>query len=130
MKQKQFVKGDKVIYIPENKVYDFGYMSAVKGKAIIYQEGESNMQDSFAVDLYNIKHRFGKAVKIKSAKANLLFHIEMEDQPSSSYERYYVQASGKKDAMKKLSKEKGRGILDRKMTVKRIPKNEIISDIY
>lgn len=41
--------GSKVIFIPENKVYDFGYWSQT-GKAIIYNEGERNMQDSFAVN--------------------------------------------------------------------------------
>lgn len=29
--------------------YDFGYYSAVDGMVILYEEGERNMQDSFAV---------------------------------------------------------------------------------
>ncbi len=45
-----FVPGEKVVFIPENKVYDFGYVGQT-GKAIIYEEGERNMQDSSAVDL-------------------------------------------------------------------------------
>lgn len=44
-----FRSGDKVVYRPEGKVYDFGYYGQT-GKAIIYNEGERNMQDSFAVD--------------------------------------------------------------------------------
>lgn len=44
---KPFQQGDKVIY--EGKTYDFGYMGT--GKAIIYEEGCRNMQDSIAVDL-------------------------------------------------------------------------------
>lgn len=45
-----FFYGEKVIYIPEGKVYDFGYIGRT-GKAIIYEEGECNMQDSYAVDI-------------------------------------------------------------------------------
>ncbi len=45
-----FESGDKVVFIPEKKVYDFGYMG-MTGKAIIYKEGERNMQDSYAVEL-------------------------------------------------------------------------------
>jgi hypothetical protein len=49
-----YIRGQKVIYIPENKVYDFGYVGGT-GKAIIYEEGEQNMQDSFAVDIEKLK---------------------------------------------------------------------------
>jgi len=45
-----FQRGEKVIYLPENKVYDFGYIGST-GKAIIYEEGEHNLQDAFAVDV-------------------------------------------------------------------------------
>lgn len=44
-----FEEGEKVVLTPENKTYDFGYMGEA-GKAIIYEEGERNMQDSIAVD--------------------------------------------------------------------------------
>ncbi len=54
--EKPFEQGEKVIFIPENKVYDFGYIGAT-GKAIIYEEGESNMQDSYAVDLKKLKRK-------------------------------------------------------------------------
>ena len=54
VKKYTFKRGDKVIFIPENKVYDFGYMGQT-GMAIIYEEGESNMQDSCAVDLDKLK---------------------------------------------------------------------------
>jgi hypothetical protein len=49
-----YKRGQKVIYIPENKVYDFGYVGGT-GKAIIYEEGEQNMQDSYAVELEELK---------------------------------------------------------------------------
>ena len=55
---KKFQSGQKVVYIPENKVYDFGYMGQT-GKAIIYNEGERNMQDSFAVDFDDLKPKEG-----------------------------------------------------------------------
>jgi hypothetical protein len=45
-----FESGDKVLFIPEKKVYDFGYIG-VTGKAIIYEEGERSMQDSYVVEL-------------------------------------------------------------------------------
>ena len=50
----EFTPGQKVVFVPENKIYDFGYIG-VTGKAIIYEEGECNMQDSVAVDLKNLK---------------------------------------------------------------------------
>lgn len=46
-----FTPGEVVIYIPENKEYDFAYYSASKGKAIIYETGCCNMQDSYCVDI-------------------------------------------------------------------------------
>lgn len=55
-----FKQGEKVIFLPENKVYDFGYIGAT-GMAIIYEEGESNIQDSFVVSLNNLK-----SAKLKS----------------------------------------------------------------
>ena len=52
--QKRFVRGEKVVYLPEGRTYDFGYMGQT-GKAIIYEEGECNMQDSYAVDLSQLE---------------------------------------------------------------------------
>jgi hypothetical protein len=49
-----FVSGEKVIFTPRNEIYDFGYIGQT-GKAIIYIEGERNMQDSYAVDLGLLK---------------------------------------------------------------------------
>lgn len=43
-----YERGDKVQY--EGKFYDFGYYGQT-GLAIIYEEGECNMQDSIAVGL-------------------------------------------------------------------------------
>ncbi len=45
--EKRFVAGEKVIL--DGKTYDFGYWGQ-EGHAIIYEEGECNMQDSLAVD--------------------------------------------------------------------------------
>ncbi len=47
--EDKFERGDKVLFIPERKVYDFGYFGQT-GKAIIYNEGECNGQDAFAVN--------------------------------------------------------------------------------
>ncbi len=44
----------KVLYKPDGKVYDFGYVGGT-GKAIIYNQGERNGQDSYAVDLENLE---------------------------------------------------------------------------
>jgi hypothetical protein len=52
--EQKFERGDKVVYIPDGNVYDFGYMGPM-GDAIIYKEGERNMQDSCAVDLKNLR---------------------------------------------------------------------------
>ncbi len=45
-----FNEGEKVVLTSEGRTYDFGYMGQT-GKAVIYEEGERNMQDSIAVDL-------------------------------------------------------------------------------
>ena len=47
-----FRQGQKVGY--EGKVYDFGYISDM-GYAILYEEGECNMQDSIAVEPWEVK---------------------------------------------------------------------------
>jgi len=44
----------KVKIIGDNKIYDFGYDSAVEGLAVLYEEGEENAQDSFAVKIENV----------------------------------------------------------------------------
>jgi hypothetical protein len=43
----KFKRGDKVIF--EDATYDFGYISNT-GRAVIYEEGEQNLQDAMAVD--------------------------------------------------------------------------------
>ena len=48
----KFKEGDKVIF--EGDTYDFGYISQT-GRAVIYEEGERNMQDSIAVELKDCK---------------------------------------------------------------------------
>jgi len=48
-RQINFVPGEKVVYLPDGRTYDFGYMGQT-GKAVIYEVGECNMQDSSAVD--------------------------------------------------------------------------------
>lgn len=53
-KEEIFVPGEKVVYLPDGRVYDFGYYGQ-KGKAVIYEEGECNMQDSYAVDLSKLE---------------------------------------------------------------------------
>tara|TARA_Y100000310_G_C20518090_1_gene732230 strand:- start:634 stop:834 length:201 start_codon:yes stop_codon:yes gene_type:complete len=52
--RKAFLSGEKVVFLSEGKTYDFGYMGGT-GKAIIYEEGERNIQDSYAVDLDSLK---------------------------------------------------------------------------
>ena len=42
-----FKRGDKVVL--NGRTYDFGYMGQT-GLAIIYEEGECNMQDSVGID--------------------------------------------------------------------------------
>ena len=46
-KAKNMKEGTKVIFIPEGKIYEFGYIGKT-GRIIIYNEGERNMQDSYA----------------------------------------------------------------------------------
>lgn len=48
-RQTDFAAGDKVVYLPDKRIYDFGYISQT-GHAVIYEEGECNMQDATAVD--------------------------------------------------------------------------------
>lgn len=50
----RFQQGQKVVYIRDGKTYDFGYMGQT-GKAIIYEEGEQDMQSSMAVDLNDLR---------------------------------------------------------------------------
>ncbi len=45
-----FAYGDKVVYIKDGRTYDFGYIGQT-GKAVIYEEGERNMQDAVAVEV-------------------------------------------------------------------------------
>lgn len=53
-----FIPGQKVDWLNrktgKKEVYDFGYYSQVENKAVIYEEGEMNMQDSYAVDLADL----------------------------------------------------------------------------
>lgn len=46
---KQLPPDSKVVFIPEGKTYDFGYISDL-GYVIIYEPGERNGQDSYAVE--------------------------------------------------------------------------------
>lgn len=55
MAKKKFNEGDKVIYT--GKVYDFAYYSQTKGKCVLYAEEESNMQDSFCVNINKVTLR-------------------------------------------------------------------------
>jgi hypothetical protein len=48
-KRTDFAPGDKVLYLGDRRIYDFGYISQT-GHAVIYEEGECNMQDASAVD--------------------------------------------------------------------------------
>lgn len=56
----EYKREEKVIYIPEGKVYDFAYYSASEGRCIIYEEGCCNMQDGCAVSLDNIRRLSGE----------------------------------------------------------------------
>jgi hypothetical protein len=62
-------------------------------------------------------------------KSNLLFHAEVNLGANSSYELYYIQAESKKEALEKLRKSYPNAIT-RKLDIRRVPKNEIISEIY
>ena len=44
-----FVPGDKCLYTRTNEIFDYGYLGKT-GKAIVYEEGECNMQDAHVVD--------------------------------------------------------------------------------
>jgi len=44
-----FARGDKVLYLFDRRIYDFGYIGQT-GLAVIYEQGECNMQDACAVD--------------------------------------------------------------------------------
>lgn len=52
-RDKNFVYGEKVVFLPDGRTYDFGYLGQT-GKAIIYEEGECNMQDASAVSLEDL----------------------------------------------------------------------------
>lgn len=47
---RDFAHGDKVLYLLDRRIYDFGYIGQT-GLAVIYKEGECNMQDAFGVEL-------------------------------------------------------------------------------
>ena len=47
-----YYQGEKVVFKKSGKLYDFGYYT--KTGAVIYYEGERNMQDSIAVNLIDI----------------------------------------------------------------------------
>ena len=49
-----FSEGEKVVFTGDGRTYDFGYIGQT-GKAIIYEEGERNMQDSITVDVGLLK---------------------------------------------------------------------------
>lgn len=46
----EFFPGEKVKVVGDKRTYDFGYIGGT-GMAVLYEEGEMNMQDSFAVDV-------------------------------------------------------------------------------
>jgi len=46
--------GDKVRFIPDGTIYDFGYLGQT-GCVICYIEGERNGQDSFAIKPENLE---------------------------------------------------------------------------
>ena len=48
-RRTDLAQGDKVVYLSDRRIYDFGYISQT-GHAVIYEEGECNMQDAIAVD--------------------------------------------------------------------------------
>jgi hypothetical protein len=53
--EQEFTSGDKVVFIPEGKTYDFGYYCRSPGRAVIYEEGARNMQDSYSVPLGSLE---------------------------------------------------------------------------
>lgn len=70
-KARTFTAGDKVIFTPDGKVYDFGYIGGT-GKAIIYEEGECNGQDAYAVDFDKIERYSIMVELIDTATRRLL----------------------------------------------------------
>ena len=68
--EKDYSEGEKVIYL--DRVYDFGYYSATKGKVVIYEEGEKNMQDAIAVNIKEIERAHCKEPTLKEEIINLL----------------------------------------------------------
>ena len=56
IKTKRFEHGEPVRIISDKtqKLYDFGYYSATEGFCVLYEHGECNMQDSFAIKLDKI----------------------------------------------------------------------------
>lgn len=101
-KLEKFVSGDKVIFMPENKIYDFGYIGRT-GKAVIYEEGERNMQDSYAVNIKDLRR-----VK-KMKKEEIEFLLE-----SNKIEREYSEGAleDAKDAWNFAKKHKHCADLD------------------
>lgn len=59
--------GDKVLFIPEKKIYDFGYISRTH-KVIIYEVGEINGQDASAVSAEDLIHIEDSLIMISSPK--------------------------------------------------------------
>jgi len=53
--ENRFTYGEKVMLVPEGEKYDFGYYSQTKGKVVIYEEGERNMQDSIVVSVRDLR---------------------------------------------------------------------------
>lgn len=50
-----YEEGQKVRFIPDGTIYDFGYYSTTPDKCVVYNEGECNLQDAFAVLLSDIE---------------------------------------------------------------------------
>ncbi len=46
---------NNVTKAPMEFLYEFGYYSASEGKAVVYNHGECNMQDSHAFDVANLR---------------------------------------------------------------------------
>lgn len=91
-----FNRGDKVIFIPENKVYDFAYMGRT-GKAIIYEEGESNMQDSCAVDLDKLRPANESEYKFTHDRLPYLFEHIRKGKAYYTEHKYIVTNEGGSD---------------------------------
>lgn len=52
MTEWQYTEGQKVTF--RGDVYDFGYYSLEPGQCVIYEEGERDMQSSYAVSLWDV----------------------------------------------------------------------------